>query len=348
MFMSSSHMHDRKITLSIVIIGRNEEKNIARCIESAIIAGDALSGSYEIIFVDSASTDESVAIAGRYPVKIVHIKPGEWRCAAAGRTIGARLSAGDHIAFIDGDMTVDREWFIKGLLHLQQGYPKVGLVTGGKEYVDIESEVLLKTTQQYDHVQPVKRFGGSAIVERCAFDEAGGFDPYLISNEEADLSDRLLCAGYTLIGIPAPMIRHYGLEPGIEETIRRGNYGYYIGLGQYIRRLCSRGASREALLKIKVQLVFVTWFVSFVLLSGFGVGSSSWICACASLATLVSCWLAFVVRLRSITNGTRMFCIQPFIIRGLIKGIGQRPNRKDYTPSIDITTGRIAPGNGPE
>ncbi len=42
--------------LSIVIIGRNEEQGIAKCIAAAQTAASEIGGA-EIIFVDSASTD---------------------------------------------------------------------------------------------------------------------------------------------------------------------------------------------------------------------------------------------------------------------------------------------------
>ena len=53
--------------LSVAVITFNEEKNIARCIESVLSIAD------EIVVVDSHSTDQTAAICSRYPVKfIVH------------------------------------------------------------------------------------------------------------------------------------------------------------------------------------------------------------------------------------------------------------------------------------
>jgi glycosyltransferase involved in cell wall biosynthesis len=52
---------------SIYILTYNEEKEIAECIESALLAD-------EIIIVDSFSSDRTVEIASQYPVKIVQHK----------------------------------------------------------------------------------------------------------------------------------------------------------------------------------------------------------------------------------------------------------------------------------
>jgi glycosyltransferase involved in cell wall biosynthesis len=53
------------VKLSLVIITFNEEKNIARCIESALAVAD------EIVVVDSYSSDNTQAICAKYPVKFI-------------------------------------------------------------------------------------------------------------------------------------------------------------------------------------------------------------------------------------------------------------------------------------
>ena len=47
--------------LSIVIIGRNEERGIAKCVEAAQAASGEIGGA-EMIFVDSHSTDRTAEI----------------------------------------------------------------------------------------------------------------------------------------------------------------------------------------------------------------------------------------------------------------------------------------------
>ena len=61
-------------SLSIVIIARNEARNIARAIESVLRAVENWPDT-EILLVDSASTDETVEIARRYPINIVRLHP---------------------------------------------------------------------------------------------------------------------------------------------------------------------------------------------------------------------------------------------------------------------------------
>ena len=52
--------------LSVIVITRNEEKDICACLESVHGLAD------EIIVVDSGSTDQTVELAQRYTDKVIH------------------------------------------------------------------------------------------------------------------------------------------------------------------------------------------------------------------------------------------------------------------------------------
>lgn len=55
-----------KVPVSVVVITKNEEKNIAKCLESVYKWAD------EIIVVDDESTDKTVEIASKYADKVLH------------------------------------------------------------------------------------------------------------------------------------------------------------------------------------------------------------------------------------------------------------------------------------
>lgn len=325
---------DKGVGFSVVIIGRNEAKNIAKCIESVIKAANALSDPYEILYVDSASEDDSVAIACKYPVTVIKIKSGEWRCAAAGRAIGTRYVKGQYVAFLDGDMACDLNWFVHGMRHLKAGSGDIGAVTGSKDYLCALTGRLLLTTQNYASVSQVKKFGGSAIISREALSASGGFDPYLIANEEEDLSDRILAAGFQIVGLPCKMITHYGPAPSVMETLRRGNNGYHIGRGQYARRLWSRGQYRKAMLKIKVQIAFAMWLMAgtTMLLAGLFMGMR--VLIALVLISIPAYCLVFILRLKNIHRGINMFYGQFFAIPGLVRGLFKKDPGDAYQPTL--------------
>lgn len=96
--------------ISFIIIGYNEEKFLDMCFQSiynAILCAQI--NKYEIIYVDSNSSDKSIAIACVYKeVKIFKIIG---KCnAAIARNIGAKEAQGDIFFFIDGDMEINKDF----------------------------------------------------------------------------------------------------------------------------------------------------------------------------------------------------------------------------------------------
>ena len=93
--------------LSVVLISKNQEWNIARLVESVLRETDALP-SREIVLVDSASTDRTTEIAARYPIAVLKLCPEQRLTAAAGRYVGYKRTTGDLVLFLDGDMELVR------------------------------------------------------------------------------------------------------------------------------------------------------------------------------------------------------------------------------------------------
>ena len=95
--------------ISFVVIGRNEALNLDRCFESIKRV------SSNIIFVDSNSDDDSLAIAKKHEVnKIVKLTSNHYS-ASLGRSVGAELAVTDLIQFIDGDMELNSDWPLASL-----------------------------------------------------------------------------------------------------------------------------------------------------------------------------------------------------------------------------------------
>ena len=77
---------EQRPTVSIIIKAFNEERHIAGAIESALAALAGIGG--EVILADGASTDRTVAIAEKYPVKIVRLDNAADRSCGAGAQLG--------------------------------------------------------------------------------------------------------------------------------------------------------------------------------------------------------------------------------------------------------------------
>ena len=85
------------MSISIVIRAFNEEKHIGRLLYG--IQQQTLQEDVEVILVDSGSTDGTLEIAGRFPVKVVHIQPEDF---TFGRSLnrGIEAATGDVVVII--------------------------------------------------------------------------------------------------------------------------------------------------------------------------------------------------------------------------------------------------------
>src|ERR1044072_9571827 len=92
------------LTVSIIIKALNEERHIGAAIESALAALRGIRG--EVILADSASTDRTIEIARRYPIKIVQMTRVEDRSCGAGAQLGYQYSRGRYVWLVDGDMAL--------------------------------------------------------------------------------------------------------------------------------------------------------------------------------------------------------------------------------------------------
>ncbi len=89
--------------ISFIIIGRNIEKTITLCLESIFrFTKENKISSYEVIYVDSASSDKTIEISKLYTIRIILIT-GQVN-AAIGRNEGAKHAKGEILFFVDGDM----------------------------------------------------------------------------------------------------------------------------------------------------------------------------------------------------------------------------------------------------
>lgn len=139
--------------VSVVIAGRNEASNIKACLDS-VFANDFPSYSYEVIYVDDYSNDDSIEVLRsviadnfsffqlkEYPE---HISGLSYKKSAV--KLGVRMAKGSLILLTDADTVVGRNWIKSHVL--QYAYGEVQLCTG--PVVFFSSPGLLNQFQKYD------------------------------------------------------------------------------------------------------------------------------------------------------------------------------------------------------
>lgn len=193
--------------VSVVIIGRNEERSIEKCLSAALSAAEQIGGA-EIIFVDSASTDNTVSIVRSHGIRVLSLKP-EWKLTpSAGRFVGSHYANGDYILFLDADTLVYRDFLPAAIEHFRKN-PDVAGINGRLDDMDEKGEILADVEERFDCIVDVKWLRGPCCFYRKeALQQVGSFNPHLAVEEEAELGLRLLKNGWKLQLIPLMMACH--------------------------------------------------------------------------------------------------------------------------------------------
>jgi glycosyltransferase involved in cell wall biosynthesis len=204
-------MPETSPTVSIIIKALNEERHIAGAIESALAALAEIGG--EVILADSGSSDRTIEIARRYPIKIVQLTNREERSCGIGAQLGFQYSRGRFLCLIDGDMRLHGDFLPAALALLNENATLAGV--GGlvveREIANMEFEQRNKRRDPDRRAGPVTRLNGCGVYRRSAIESIGHLtDRNLHGAEELDLSARLHARGWTLARLDRPAVDHYG------------------------------------------------------------------------------------------------------------------------------------------
>lgn len=196
------------MTVGIVVIGRNEGQRLSRCLDSVLLQ------SKTIVYVDSASTDDSVAVARERGVDTIVLDGKERLSAARGRNAGFsrlsnRVSDLEYVQFVDGDTVLADGWLEIAERALATD-PSIAAVSGRLREQNPSGSVY-NALCDMEWAQPegeAEWCGGIAMFRARAFRDAGGFDPTLIAGEEPDLCARLRARGHRILALGRVMGFH--------------------------------------------------------------------------------------------------------------------------------------------
>lgn len=230
--------------VSIIILNRNGRQHLEVLMTSFYKRN--FYNHFEIICVDNASTDHSVAYLESWNkiFCISIIRNAENLSFSAANNLAAQSAQGDYLLFLNNDTEVTDGWldelltaFYKcknpGAVGAKLVYPKIpgGTVNAGKSYCIQHQGIAFRHAmrEQLPFIEPYNMRNGQAdtvwetkpvecacvtaavlLISKKAFCEVGGFDEkYRYGYEDVDLCLKLGMAGYKNYCCPSCLVYHY-------------------------------------------------------------------------------------------------------------------------------------------
>jgi GT2 family glycosyltransferase len=215
------------LRIGAVVIGRNEGARLLACLASLEAVDPALT-----VYVDSGSTDGSVAAAAAAGARVVELDPSIPFSAARARNAGlAALRALPHppdlVQFVDGDCVLREGWIAAAAAFLAAN-PRAAIACGRLRERHPETSIYKRLCDwEWDTpVGPIPVCGGIAMIRVAPLIEVGGFRDDIVAGEDEEVCIRLRAAGHEIWRLGAEMAWH-------DAAIHR--------LGQWHRRMVRAG-----------------------------------------------------------------------------------------------------------
>ncbi|RLF53573.1 MAG: glycosyl transferase family 2 [Thermoplasmata archaeon] len=177
--------------ISVVLTTKNEEKNIGELLESLLHQEEP----YEVIVVDSDSTDRTQEIVKEYSKKKPNIKlliyPGN---RAESMNYGIKNATGDAVAFIGGDDIADKNW----IKEIRKTIKNADIIVGKLEPLKKQKIKNIENVKLYHKGTNISYPGTNTTYKKEILDKLNGFDPWFSSAEDLEINIRAIDLGYKI------------------------------------------------------------------------------------------------------------------------------------------------------
>lgn len=263
--------------LSIIIVSWNTKDLLIKCLESLFL--NHPSGTFEVIVVDSASTDNSLEMVGKLFPNVQLIDNEENIGFARANNQGLRLCQGSTLLLLNPDTEV-RPGALDAMLDFLNSNPSVGAVgprvlnpdgslqhscspfpTLGREFLRLfhlpgnrpDGYYRMEFWNQEKPHKVDVLLGACILIRWEVLDQVGLFDEnFFMYSEETDLCYRIKHAGWELYWVPQAEIVHYGGK-STEQIAESMFLQLYRSKLQYFRK--HHGPQVIALYKILLVIV---------------------------------------------------------------------------------------------
>lgn len=233
-------------------------------------------GGAELIYVDSASTDESPEIASNFGAEVIVLHGGV-QTAARARNAGWQRASAPYVLFLDGD-TILNPHFVQTALEVLGSDESIAAVWGHRRELYPERSIYNRVLD-LDWIYPAGNTdfcGGDVLMRRSVLVEVDGYDPGLPAGEEPELCRRLRARGYRIVHTDAAMTGHDLNMTRFGQYWRRAMRAGYA-YAEVSNRFAGTGDpmwSQESRRNLRNGSFWLAWLVGSLALSAF---KSLWI-----------------------------------------------------------------------
>jgi|Deesub1362A_J573_1020465.scaffolds.fasta_scaffold00073_62 hypothetical protein len=212
--------------VSIIIVNWNGEAFLRDCFHSL---QDQTYKDFEVIFVDNASTDNSVSVVKElvssldFPIKLIELS--ENTGFTGGNIEGLKHCSGKYIALLNNDTVATDRW-LEALVRAMDVHPEVGicaskLIVAGTDIIDSAGDGYATFGRAFKrgeglphHLFDKEEYvfgacGGAALYRKQMLDEIGFFDDDLfLYFEDSDLNFRAQLSGWKCLFVPEAVVYH--------------------------------------------------------------------------------------------------------------------------------------------
>ena len=235
--------------LSVVVVSYNTCQLLDECL-SSIYSAAAPDGGFEVIVVDNASSDGSVAmVSAKYPQAVLIVCDKNLGFSAANNR-GSAVATGEFLLFLNSDTVIDQDALAKPVDYMRHN-PQVGALTVRLVYPNGQRDPdnhrgfptpfnafshftglsrlfpksprlngYFRNYEDFSKIHAVPVIAGSFMMMPRALDkELGGWDEtYFFYGEDIDYCYRIHEAGYEIIYFPLVDVLHYkGASSGLRK-----------------------------------------------------------------------------------------------------------------------------------
>lgn len=206
-----------KPLVSVIIPAHNEAGVIAKNLQAI---HNQTYPNWEIIVVDDASTDNTIALAKKYTPLVFARTHAE---RSVQRNFGASKSKGEYLFFIDADMELTPTVLADCVAAIQADSHIGALALPEKPVANNFLEQVKAFERSFYSAKGDPDTDAARFFFRQAFFEAGGYDETLIGPEDWDLPETISELGYK-IGRINTLINHYERVPSLFKLARKKYY----------------------------------------------------------------------------------------------------------------------------